>query len=45
MKKGEAMPHETVLASALLLGVLASATFAAASVVTMQSMGIWVNRS
>lgn len=36
------MPHETVFASALVFGVIASASIAAASVLTMQSMGLWV---
>ncbi|MBB4630068.1 MULTISPECIES: hypothetical protein [Paracoccus] len=36
------MPYETVLASTLVFGVVVGASMAAASVLTMQSMGLWI---
>jgi len=36
------MPYETALASTLTATVIAGATLAAASVIAMQSMGIWI---
>ncbi|MDQ7261377.1 hypothetical protein NM680_06120 [Paracoccus sp. PS-1] len=36
------MPHQTILASALVAGVMTGAVFAAASVIAMQAMGVWI---
>ncbi|WP_255374804.1 hypothetical protein [Paracoccus sp. MKU1] len=39
------MPHQTVLASAMVAGLMAGAAFAAASVITMQAMGVWIEQA
>jgi len=36
------MPYRTVFASTLVLGVVTGAAIAAASVIAMQSLGLWV---
>ncbi|MFC3568350.1 hypothetical protein [Paracoccus simplex] len=37
------MPHQAILASTLIFGVFAVAAVATASVITTQSMGMWVD--
>lgn len=39
------MPHQTVLAFALVAGLMTGAALAAASVITMQAMGVWVEQA
>lgn len=36
------MPHQTFLASAMVASIVTGATFATASVMALQAMGIWI---